>query len=201
MSDAGASDNEQELQQGEVEDLSSDAVVDKYRQAGDIVNNTLKLMGKVTVPGKSTVDVASIGDQLVKAQVANAFKSKKKLKKGSAFPVCVSVNECVGNASPLKSDEGVPLKEGDVVKVAVGVHIDGYVAVGAHTYVVRPAPDAVARGPAADATLAAYYGAQAALKTMRVGAKNYDVTRAVNDVAKCFAVNTVTGVLMHQMKR
>lgn len=55
--------------------------------------------------------------------------------KGVAFPTCVSVNECVCHNSPLPSEPQEPIKEGDVVKVDLGVHIDGYVAVVAHTVV------------------------------------------------------------------
>ena len=45
--------------------------------------------------------------------------------------------------SPLVSEEQPPLKEGDVVKVDIGVHIDGHIAVAAHTIVcgVQPTPE------------------------------------------------------------
>jgi methionine aminopeptidase len=37
--------------------------------------------------------------------------------KGIAFPTCISVNNCVGHFSPLKSDIDVLLHDGDVVKM------------------------------------------------------------------------------------
>jgi methionine aminopeptidase len=39
------------------------------------------------------------------------------MKKGIAFPTCVSVNNCVCHFSPLASDTDVELKDGDVVKM------------------------------------------------------------------------------------
>ena len=43
---------------------------------------------------------------------------------GLAFPTCISINNTV--PFPLPSDKDVPtLKDGDVVKVMLGVHIDG----------------------------------------------------------------------------
>ena len=36
---------------------------------------------------------------------------------GTAFPTCVSVNNCVCHFSPLKSDVDYMLKDGDLVKV------------------------------------------------------------------------------------
>ena len=45
---------------------------------------------------------------------------------GIAFPTSLSVNNCVSHFSPLVSDVGVPkLAAGDVVKLQIGVHIDG----------------------------------------------------------------------------
>ncbi len=59
--------------------------------------------------------------------------------KGIAFPLCISVNEVCGHFSPLK-DESVKLQHGDMVKIDIGIHIDGFIAMGAHTYVVSEAP-------------------------------------------------------------
>lgn len=43
---------------------------------------------------------------------------KKKLDKGPAFPVCLSINEIVGHFSPLNSEAAdLVIKEGDVVKM------------------------------------------------------------------------------------
>ena len=48
------------------------------------------------------------------------------MEKGISFPTCISVNNIVGHYSPLKSEDQ-QLKEGDVAKIALGVHIDGFV--------------------------------------------------------------------------
>ena len=57
----------------------------------------------------------------------------KKIEKGSAFPTCISVNNCVGHYSPLPAEDKIVIAEGDLVKIDLGVHVDGYVAVVAHT--------------------------------------------------------------------
>lgn len=45
---------------------------------------------------------------------------------GLSFPTSLSLNNTVSHFSPLPSDKDIPvLKEGDVVKVMMGVHIDG----------------------------------------------------------------------------
>jgi len=69
------------------------------------------------------------------------FKKEKNLKKGIAFPTCISVNNCVCHFSPLKSERELVLVAGDVVKVDLGAHVDGYIAVAAHTLVVNDKAD------------------------------------------------------------
>ena len=52
-----------------------------------------------------------------------------------AFPVCISVNELCGHFSPLQ-DESTKLAAGDVVKIDLGIHIDGFIAMAGHTIVI-----------------------------------------------------------------
>ena len=55
---------------------------------------------------------------------------------GIAFPTCLSVNHAICHFSPLVSEADQTLEEGDMVKIDMGAHIDGYIAVVAHTVVV-----------------------------------------------------------------
>ena len=57
------------------------------------------------------------------------------------------------------------LKDGDVVKLDLGVHVDGYIAVVAHTVILSEAK----KSRAADALLAAHYCAEAALRLVKPG--------------------------------
>ena len=43
-------------------------------------------------------------------KVYNQKKKGKAIEKGSAFPTCISVNNCVGHYSPLSSEDDVVLK-------------------------------------------------------------------------------------------
>ena len=60
---------------------------------------------------------------------------------GIAFPCCVSVNNCICHFSPLTSEPDTLLKDGDMVKLDLGAHIDGFIAVVAHTEVVGASKD------------------------------------------------------------
>ena len=51
----------------------------------------------------------------------------------------------------------------------MGSHIDGFIAVVAHTHVARASSDKVITGRKADAILAAHYASEAALRLLKPG--------------------------------
>lgn len=63
------------------------------------------------------MSVCEQGDQLLTEETNKVFKKEKEMKKGIAFPTCVSVNNCICHFSPLKSEPDYVLKDGDVVKL------------------------------------------------------------------------------------
>jgi len=124
------------------------------------------------------------------------------LKKGVAFPTSISLNNCVGHYSPLvEENDQTTLQEGDVVKIDLGVQIDGYISVAAHTVVATTQTGAPTKGRKADVICAAYHAADAAHRLIKPGNKNTEVTETINKIADIFKCNMVEGVLSHQMKR
>lgn len=99
------------------------------------------------------------------------------------------------------------LKEGDIVKMDLGCHIDGYIAVAAHTCIVPASPDDAPKVEGDKATetgnvaVAAYNTMLVAANAIRAGAKNTEVTAAVERVAAAYGVTPIQSVRMHQMKR
>ena len=76
----------------------------------------------------------------------------------------------------MPSDKDVPtLKEGDVVKVMLGVHIDGYASVHAETLVVGADASKPVEGVKADALKAAWEASQVAV-SRRAWASVYRVS-------------------------
>lgn len=80
------------------------------------------------------------------------------MEKGQAFPVCISVNNCVGHFSPLQEGEET-LKEGDVAKIDLAVHVDGYIASVAQSIFVT-AEGKPATGKLADLLTATYQASE-----------------------------------------
>lgn len=179
-------------------DLTSPDVVTKYKSAADIVNKALQLVVAQCKPKAKIVDVCEKGDSFIREQTGNVYKNvKRKIERGVAFPTCISVNNTVCHFSPLASDESV-LQENDIVKIDMGCHIDGFIAVVAHTHVIREGP---VTGRAADVIAAANTAAEVALRLVRPGKKNKDVTEAVQKVAAAYDCKIVEGVLSHQLKQ
>lgn len=114
---------------------------------------------------------------------------------GLAFPTCVSVNNAVAHFSPLASDpsSSQTLANGDVVKLHVGAHIDGFAAISAETVVVGASEQEPVTGKRADVLKAAWTAAEVAMRLVKVGNKNWAVTEAVNKVAAAFECKPVEG--------
>jgi methionine aminopeptidase len=127
-------------------------------------------------------------------------KKSKKLERGIAFPTCISVNNIMGHFSPM-SDESMQLQEGDVAKIDLGCHLDGFVAQAAHTTVVSADPASKVSGKKAEVILAAYNAMQAAQRMIKEGGSNNSVTEVIAKVCEEYGVNPVEGVLSHKVKR
>merc|ERR1719162_2678220 len=110
-------------------------------------------------------------DKLLEEKTGKLYNKKvkdKKIEKGIAFPTCISVNELCGHFSPLRG-ESKALQAGDVAKIDLACHIDGFIAAAAHTVVVGG--DKV-EDKRADAIMAAWNAAEAAVRLVQVGNKN-----------------------------
>jgi len=80
------------------------------------------------------------------------------------------------------------------------VHVDGYIAVVAHTTLCT-AGDAPASGRKADVLMAAWTAAEAVQRMLKDGASNNEITKAIATVAESYKCSPVEGVLSHQMKK
>ncbi|KAF2900522.1 hypothetical protein ILUMI_05671, partial [Ignelater luminosus] len=181
--------------------ISEDLVVTKYKMAGDIVNRVLKQVVDKCVAGASVREICEFGDQLLIDETSKVFKKEKELKKGIAFPTCVSVNNCICHFSPVPSEPDYMLKDEDIAKVDLGAHIDGFIAVVAHTIVVGSCSENKIVGKKADVILAAHYASQAALRLLKPGNETYAITDVVQRVADVYHCKPVEGMLSHQLKQ
>ncbi|KAG1961592.1 proliferation-associated protein 2G4b [Pimephales promelas] len=181
--------------------VADDLVVTKYKMGADIANQALKTVIEAAKPGLSVLSLCEKGDAFITAETGKVFKKEKEIKKGIAFPTCVSVNNCVCHFSPIKSDPDYTLKDGDLVKIDLGVHVDGFISNVAHSFVVGATKDNPVTGRKADVIKAAYLCAEAALRLVKPGNQNTQVTEAWNKIAQSFKCMAIEGMLSHQLKQ
>ncbi|KAK7128918.1 hypothetical protein R3I94_017220 [Phoxinus phoxinus] len=181
--------------------VADDLVVTKYKMGADIANQALKAVIEAAKPGLSVLSLCEKGDAFITAETGKVFKKEKEIKKGIAFPTCVSVNNCVCHFSPIKSDPDYTVKDGDLVKIDLGVHVDGFISNVAHSFVVGATKDNPVTGRKADVIKAANLCAEAALRLVKPGNQNTQVTEAWNKIAQSFKCMAIEGMLSHQLKQ
>ncbi|MCK5112756.1 MAG: M24 family metallopeptidase, partial [Thermoplasmatales archaeon] len=93
-----------------------DTIYDKYKRAGKIVAEARDYGAGLIKPGVSFLEVANLVESMILKEEA-----------GLAFPVNISINEGAAHYSP-RHDDTLVFKKGNVVKLDVGAHIDGYIA-------------------------------------------------------------------------
>jgi len=108
----------------------NEAIYEKYKRAGSIASSAREHGANLIKEGASYLDVVTTVESEIKEQGA-----------GIAFPANISVNELAAHFSPRHDDTALVFRKGDVVKIDVGAHVDGYIAdtaktveVSTHTY-------------------------------------------------------------------
>lgn len=193
--DRDSSDDEEE------KTIADDVVVTKYKMAADMANSILKKLLEECKDGASARDICLLGDKLILEETNKVYKKEKELKKGIGFPTCISINNLICHFSPLLSEPDMVLKDGDLVKIDFGVHVDGFIAGVAHTIVVGASKENKITGRKADVLLAAYYATEIAQRLVKPGNTNNQVTEAVQKVAEEFKCKPVEGMLSHQLQQ
>lgn len=159
----------------------------------------LGLVLQKCVAGASVREICEFGDNLITEDTSKVYKKEKEMKKGIAFPTCISVNNCICHYSPLPSEPDYLLKEGDLAKMLVffrnrvknlylfddilivcifsdlGAHVDGFIAVVAHSIIIsqlvenEEQPKPKITGRQADVLKAAYLASEVALRLLKPG--------------------------------
>eukprot|EP00331_Platyophrya_macrostoma_P020969 CAMPEP_0176466192 /NCGR_PEP_ID=MMETSP0127-20121128/37750_1 /TAXON_ID=938130 /ORGANISM="Platyophrya macrostoma, Strain WH" /LENGTH=386 /DNA_ID=CAMNT_0017859321 /DNA_START=57 /DNA_END=1217 /DNA_ORIENTATION=- len=195
----------EDVEEGEEEEeedttINNSDVVMKYKKAAAWSNEVLQLVINATKPGAKVVDLCKLGDEAILDKVQSMFRG---VEKGIAFPTSISINSCVCHNSPVPGEETTPqvVALGDVVRIDLGIHIDGYSTQVAHTLHVTENGELVAESKEAKVINAAYAALNVALRKMRPGVSTYEVTDIIEKVASEYGVTPVDGVLSHIVKR
>ncbi len=107
----------------------TEAEVACMKEAATLVSKTLTEVAKVLKPGMTTLDIDKICAEFVKDNKAvPSFYNYR----GYPHNVCASVNDVVVHGFP----NDLPLKEGDIVSVDMGVILNGWHGDHAYTFIL-----------------------------------------------------------------
>eukprot|EP00730_Choanoeca_flexa_P016989 TRINITY_DN8121_c0_g1_i4.p1 TRINITY_DN8121_c0_g1~~TRINITY_DN8121_c0_g1_i4.p1 ORF type:complete len:419 (+),score=134.90 TRINITY_DN8121_c0_g1_i4:73-1257(+) len=179
-------------------------VVTKYKMGAEMANKVVKTLAEACVAGAKVYDLCIQGDQLIEQETGSVFNKKvdkKPVPKGIAFPTCISVNNVLFHCAPMEDDEPIVLADGDLVKIDMGLHLDGYISVCGHSMIVGATAEKPAEGPKAEALLAAYKACHAAARLIKPGNKSDQVNEAVNSIASDYGCTVVEDVASYQMSQ
>jgi len=97
-----------------------DDAVDSYREAGEILVETMTDAREMIEPGVTQLEVAEYAEDAIREAGA-----------GLAFPVNISTDEEASHATPARDDDTEFGEE--MICLDIGVHVDGYIADAAVT--------------------------------------------------------------------
>jgi len=167
--------------------LKSPREIQIMARAGKIVGATLELVRNAVKPGVSTEELDALAEKFIRSH-SGATPSFKGL---YGFPktLCVSINEEIVHGIP--STRRI-LREGSIVSVDVGVHLDGFHADAAITVPVGEI------GPEARRLLEVTQAALAAgIEEARLGNHVGDIGHAVQSVAEAAGFGVVRELVGH----
>ena len=154
----------------------------KLKQAGKIASEAREYAKKFLKAGTPLIDIANE----VEAKIVE-------LGGRPSFPVCTSINELAAHCSYW--DDKVKLKQGDLVKIDIGSHIDGWIADCAFSFSIGKDEENEILIKATENAL------KAAIKLAVPGTEVREIGRAVNDEMEKLGVNPIKNLTGHLIQR
>jgi len=160
-----------------------DEVIQKYKQAGVILKKAQELAKEIVKPDARVLDVTEKIEGLIKKEGA-----------GIGFPLNVSINEKAAHFTPDLNCE-LKFGEDDLVKIDVGVHVNGYIADSAITLSMNNCEEHKNLINAAEA------GLNAALDIAKPGVTLGELGSAIETAIKEFDVLPIGNLTGHTLEQ
>ena len=161
--------------------MFSEDELEKFRKAGRIASEVRRWVEGFIKEGMKIIDVC----EAVEAEI-------KKRGGKPAFPCNVDINEVGAHYTSPPSDETV-IPENSIVKVDIGVHIDGYIADTATTICFNY--EFLNLKEAAEAAL------ETALKTVKAGVKVSTIGSVIQSTIERYGLKPIRNLTGHEIAR
>ena len=156
-------------------------VREKYVKAGNIASRVRDAAAKKAKPGVKLLDLA----EFIEGET-------RKLGGEPAFPANLSLNEIAAHYTPYKNDPTL-IPENSMLKIDIGVHVDGYVADTARTVAFSAELQKLS-----DASRLAL---EEAIKIVRPGVKVADISKKIEETIKSCGFKPVSNLTGHGLDR
>lgn len=156
--------------------------VESYRKAGNLTARAREFGATLIKPGVKLIDVADQVENFVRENGGQL-----------AFPCCISLNQDAAHFTPGIGDEQV-FKDGDVVKLDTGVHVDGWVGDTATTVEIGTDRFGAMREAVKEAL-------EAAVSTVRAGVRIEDVSRAIEEKIRGGGFQPIVNLTGHSLEQ
>ncbi|MEB3756819.1 MAG: type II methionyl aminopeptidase [Desulfurococcales archaeon] len=159
----------------------TEEVIKKYIKAGKIAKEVREYSDKIVKPGEKALDICL---ELEKKIISMGGKP--------AFPCNISINEVAAHFTPSHNDD-TRVPPDAVVKIDLGVHIDGYIADTAKTIDLSDKHILLLE--------ASREALEKAIKTLKPGVRAFEIGLAVEQVIKNYGFKPVRNLTGHSIDR
>ena len=156
-------------------------ILEKYREAGKIAKIVREEGKKLVKPGIKLIEVAETIEKRI-----------KELGGIPAWPLNISINEIAAHYSPTQEDNTI-IKEDDLVKLDIGVSVDGYIADTATTIALSEKDKILV--DAAEKAL------EEAIKLVKIGIDVNKIATKIEEVIKSYNLNPIINLTGHGLER
>lgn len=154
-------------------------IVKMYLKAGEIAKRVREEALSKAKPGMKLLDLAIFIENRI-----------KELGGEPAFPANLSVNHIAAHYTPVLDDKQI-LSDNDVLKIDIGVHVNGYIADTAATISFNPAYE-----PLLEASRTAL---EKALEIIKPGVRANEIGKIIEETIKSFGYKPIKNLTGHSM--
>lgn len=188
-----------------LEQLQDIANLNKYKAAGLIATKTVNEIVKNIKANMKLINLLHIGNSYAKSELDKVYKDIKD--KGFCFPICLSLNNIAGYYIPCENDI---VKEGDILKIELGIHIDGFPANIVYSTIVNSTSTKI-DDKRSNVMKACIEASKQIFPLMTPGHTNKDIVKEMEKCAEKYNCNLpvcndigfgpIPGVLSYQMSK
>lgn len=161
--------------------MLDEEALSKLIKAGKIAKKTLEYASNVIKPGARLIDVVNRIENFIRENSGDP-----------AFPVNIGIDNIAAHYTPIHGDQGV-IGENSVVKVDIGVHVDGYIADTATTISFNPVYEGLVES--------CRRALEKAIEILKPGIRALEIGRVIEEVIKSHGYKPIRNLSGHGIER